>query len=253
MPPRTRNRYDPASVKPFRISRSKLDLFLQCPRCFYLDRRLGVSQPSGPPFSLNSAVDGLLKCEFDSYRERGAAHPLMVQNGIDAVPFRHARLEEWRDSLRRGISSAIAGTNLEITGGVDDVWESRTGELYIVDYKATAKAGEVSLDAEWQIAYKRQVEVYQWLFRKNGFTVSNTAYFVYCNGDLKKGSFEGCLHFSIKVIPYEGNAGWVDDVVNRMYVTLQSDRIPCAGEGCDLCEYRSSAAEVEGRRVASVV
>jgi hypothetical protein len=177
----------------------------------------------------------------------------MVQNGIDAVPFRHARLEEWRDSLRRGISSAIAGTNLEITGGVDDVWESRTGELYIVDYKATAKAGEVSLDAEWQIAYKRQVEVYQWLFRKNGFTVSNTAYFVYCNGDLKKGSFEGCLHFSIKVIPYEGNAGWVDDVVNRMYVTLQSDRIPCAGEGCDLCEYRSSAAEVEGRRVASVV
>lgn len=253
MPLRTRNLYDPGSAKPFRISRSKLDLFLQCPRCFYLDRRLGVSQPSGPPFSLNSAVDGLLKSEFDSYRERGIPHPLMVQSGIDAVPFRHSRLEEWRDSLRRGISTAVANTNLEITGGVDDVWESRSGELLIVDYKATAKAGEVSLDADWQIAYKRQIEVYQWLFRKNGFAVNDTAYFVYCNGDLKRGTFDGCLHFSIKVIPYEGKTEWIDGAVSRMYATLQSDCMPPSSDQCELCEYRNSAAQVEERRVAPVV
>jgi hypothetical protein len=177
----------------------------------------------------------------------------MVQNGIDAVPFRHSRLEEWRDSLRRGIAHAVADTNLEITGGVDDVWESRSGALHIVDCKATAKVGEVSLDADWQIAYKRQVEIYQWLFRKNGFTVSDTAYFVYCNGDLKRAAFDACLHFSIKVISYEGDAGWVDGVVTRMYATLQSERIPPPSEESELCDYRSSVAEVEGRRVASIV
>ena len=39
---RTRNLFDPKSKTPFRLSRTKLDLFLSCPRCFYLDRRLGV-------------------------------------------------------------------------------------------------------------------------------------------------------------------------------------------------------------------
>ena len=53
--------YIPGTLYPFRISRSKIDLFLNCPRCFYLDRRLGVAQPPGYPFSLNSAVDKLLK------------------------------------------------------------------------------------------------------------------------------------------------------------------------------------------------
>jgi hypothetical protein len=57
--------FDPGSDKPFPLSRSKVELYLNCPRCFYLDRRLGIGRPSGPPFNLNSAVDALLKREFD--------------------------------------------------------------------------------------------------------------------------------------------------------------------------------------------
>ncbi|MEK7077575.1 MAG: hypothetical protein AAB928_00560, partial [Patescibacteria group bacterium] len=64
-PRRSRNLFNPDSKTPFRLSRSKIDLFLNCPRCFYLDRRLGVAQPPGYPFALNSAVDKLLKKEFD--------------------------------------------------------------------------------------------------------------------------------------------------------------------------------------------
>ena len=30
-----------------------------------------------------------------------------------------------------------------------------------------------TLDKEWQNGYKRQMEFYQWLLRKNGFKVSN--------------------------------------------------------------------------------
>ena len=35
--------------EPFELSRSKVDLFLQCPRCFYLDRseKHRISRPSG--------------------------------------------------------------------------------------------------------------------------------------------------------------------------------------------------------------
>ena len=74
-PPRSRNIYDPLSVKPYKLSRSKLELFMRCKRCFYIDRRLGVGHPSGYPFSLNIAVDELLKKEFDIYRLEQKVHP----------------------------------------------------------------------------------------------------------------------------------------------------------------------------------
>ena len=58
-PQRKRNMYDPENDQPFKLSRSKIDLFLSCPRCFYVDRRLGVGRPPGFPFNLNTAVDTL--------------------------------------------------------------------------------------------------------------------------------------------------------------------------------------------------
>jgi len=92
-PNRIKNRYDGNSSELFRLSRSKIDLFINCPRCFYLDRKLGVAQPPGFPFSLNSAVDKLLKKEFDIHRAKREAHPLMRHYTIDAVPFAHPKLD----------------------------------------------------------------------------------------------------------------------------------------------------------------
>lgn len=86
---RTSNLYNPNGAEPFKISRSKIDLFLACPRYFYIDRRLGVGRLPGFPFSLNVAVDTLLKKEFDYHRVNQSAHPLMKQYGVDAVPFRY--------------------------------------------------------------------------------------------------------------------------------------------------------------------
>lgn len=234
---RIRNIFDPTSPEPFRLSRSKIDAFIKCARCFYLDRRLGVSQPPGYPFSLNSAVDTLLKKEFDIRRAKGEAHPLMKKYKIDAIPFAHAQLEEWRDSLRRGITY-LHPTNLLITGGVDDVWVKPSGELIIVDYKATSKEDEVTLDADWQIGYKRQMEIYQWLFRKNGFKVSSVGYFVYCNGKTDREAFDGVLEFDIKLIPYEGDDSWVDGTIIAAHECLMSDAMPGEGAECDYCLYR---------------
>ena len=242
---RKRNLYDKDSTEPFRLSRSKIDLFLNCPRCFYLDRRLGIAQPPGYPFSLNTAVDKLLKKEFDEYREKGTTHPLIKKYGIDAIPFSHEKMDEWRDSLRRGISVPIDGTNVIVTGGVDDVWVKPNKELIIVDYKATSKEAEVTLDAEWQIGYKRQMEIYQWLFRKNGFDVSPTGYFVYCNGNANKDAFDAKLEFDIKLLAYEGNTDWVEQTILEAIQCLQSDELPESGEECDFCKYRAAVREIE--------
>jgi len=100
---RIRNLFDPSSKVPYKLSRSKIELFLNCPRCFYLDRRLGVGQPPGYPFTLNSAVDKLLKKEFDIHRKSGSPHPLMKAYGLDLIPFQHEKMDEWRDALGGGI------------------------------------------------------------------------------------------------------------------------------------------------------
>ena len=131
--------FDPESKAPFTLSRSKIDLFCECQRCAYLDLKLGVKRVSGPSFTLNNAVDELFKREFDIHRAAKTTHPLMKSYGIDAVPFDDPRMDEWRDALRRGIGYLHKPTNLYLRGGIDDVWVTPTGELIIVDYKATSK------------------------------------------------------------------------------------------------------------------
>ena len=244
-PKRKKNLYNPHSSEVFRLSRSKIDLFISCPRCFYLDRKLGVAQPPGFPFSLNSAVDKLLKIEFDIHRANGTAHPLMKHYRVDAIPLAHEKIDEWRDALRGGITFPIDNTNVIITGGIDDIWVSPDKELIIVDYKATSKEEEVTLDAEWQDGYKRQMEIYQWLFRKNGFKVSKTGYFVYCNGNTDKKSFDAKLEFDIKLLPYVGDDSWVEGVIFDAIECLKSDTLPDSGSDCDFCKYREAVKVFE--------
>lgn len=242
-PRRSRNLFDPQSEIPFRLSRSKLDLFLNCPRCFYLDRRLGIGQPPGPPFTLNSAVDKLLKKEFDVHRINGTSHPLLKNYGLNFIPFKHKDIEKWRDALGGGVEYLHKPTNFLITGGIDDVWTNQKGELIVVDYKATVTDKEINLDDEWKIVYKRQMEIYQWLFRKNGFKVSDTGYFVYCNGDADKKAFDGKLEFSVKLIPYEGNDGWVEKAIFNAHECLMGDIPPC-GVDCDFCSYNREISKI---------
>ena len=76
--------FSPDSKEPFVLSRSRIDNFLDCRRCFYLTNRVGIARPPSFPFNLNNAVDELLKNEFDIYREKGEPHPIMVENNLKA-------------------------------------------------------------------------------------------------------------------------------------------------------------------------
>ncbi len=240
---RSSNLFDPLSKAPFKLSRSKIDLFIECERCFYLDRRLGVARPAGFPFTLNSAVDHLLKKEFDIHRVKKTPHPLMKAYGLDAVPFAHKDLERWRKNFE-GVRYEEKDSNFLVTGAIDDVWVNKKDELMVVDYKATSKDSEVNLDAEWQDGYKRQMEVYQWLLSKNGFTVSSTGYFVYANGLRDREAFDGRLEFHIKLIPYEGNTSWILPTLGKIRQLLMDEALPKASDQCEYCRYRGAAGNV---------
>ena len=103
----------------------------------------------------------------------------------------------------------------------------------------------MSLDAEWQDGYKRQMEIYQWLFRKNGFAVLPIGYFVYCNGNADAAAFDARLEFDIKVIPYVGNTDWVEATIVNMKKCLMDKNIPAASVECDYCAYFNKRAQHE--------
>jgi CRISPR/Cas system-associated exonuclease Cas4 (RecB family) len=228
----------------FRLSRSKIALYLECPRCFYIDNELGVARPPGFPFNLNSAVDALLKKEFDIHRAAGSKHPLMAQYGIDVVPFAHRELDTWRENFK-GIEHHHKGTGLVISGAVDDVWVNPAGELIVVDYKSTSKDGKIeTLDEGWHDGYKRQMEIYQWLLRQNGFTVSPTGYWVYANASKDRAAFDGKLEFELTLISYKGSTDWVEDTLKKLKLCLDANEVPLATADCDYCRYREAAGHV---------
>ena len=243
-PKRTYDIYNPSSKLPFKLSRSRIENFVSCPRCFYIDRRLGIDKPPPYPYTLSSAVDKLLKKEFDIHRAEGTAHPLMKHYKIDAIPISDKLIDDWRNT-KVGIRHLHKPTNLLVFGGVDDIWIDPKGKLIIVDYKTTAKEREINIDAPWQMSYKRQLEIYQWLFKQNGYEVSDTAYFVYCNGRLDKQAFDAKLEFRIKVIPYKGSSEWVDEALVKIKECLDSNDLPKASPNCDYCAYRKQTQIVE--------
>ena len=238
----TRNLFNPKSETPYTLSRSKFELFGECPRCFYMSCRFGLGRPSMPAFTLNSAVDILLKNEFDLLRQAGESHELMKQYHLAAVPLNHPDLTKWRgetpETRYKGASALHQPTNFLLTGMIDDVWQSDNGELIIVDYKSTSTSKEISLEDEYKQAYKRQMEFYQYLFRLLGFNVCNTGYFVFANATKNREKFDGKLEFDMSIIAHRGDDSWIDKKLALAKECLMTNRIPNPSENCEFCEYR---------------
>ncbi|MGH8129716.1 MAG: PD-(D/E)XK nuclease family protein [Steroidobacteraceae bacterium] len=228
------------SLQRRQLSRSKIDLFVECPRCLYLDVARGIPRPSGPPFTLNNAVDALMKAEFDRYRAAREPHPLFTGVGLDAVPFAHAELDRWRHNFT-GVRWLDDATGWTLFGAIDDLWQARSGELIVADYKATSRT-EMPTAQTLYPSYRRQMDVYQFLVRRQGFEVSNRGWFVYTNGDGRAGQFGDKLCFTTAMVPYDGNDDWVLDTFRRAAATVESGNLPRSGEDCKYCAYVSTAS-----------
>lgn len=245
---RERNKpYVPGQKDVFKVSRSKIELFMQCPRCYWLNLRLKIKRPNGPPFNINKTIDELFKKEFDVYRAKGEPHPMMTDNQVKAIPFAHTDLNTWRTNFT-GVAAVHEPTNFHVFGAIDDVWVNDAGELIVVDYKATSKQADINIDSDWQISYKRQLEIYQWLLRANGFKVNNTGYFVYTNARIDLDGFNDRVEFITKLIPYEGSDSWVEPTLIKMKQCLDGD-MPAVGTAamggdCDFCLYARARTEL---------
>lgn len=213
-----------------KLSRSKLELFLDCPRCFWLDMKKGLKRPPPAPYTINSAIDALLKQEFDVCRQNGVAHYLIKKYNINAIPYKSDKIDSWRHNFT-GIQFHHKPTDFLVFGAVDDVWVNPQGELIVVDYKATG-ANSYRIYP----AYKRQMEVYQWLLLANGFKVSKTGYFLFAKVNKPGGFAAGKLSFDLFLEPLEGGSAWVEPSIFEAKKLLDQ-AIPAYGEKCLYCQF----------------
>lgn len=169
----------------------------------------------------------------------------MVKYKVKAVPFQHESMDDWRENFK-GVQHLHKPTNFLITGAVDDVWVDSKGKLIVVDYKSTSTTKDIDLNdgTPWKEGYKRQMEIYQWLLRQNGFAVSDTGYFVYVNADTSQDAFDGKLVFDEQIIAYKGDDGWVEKAIIDAHKCLLKKKAPKNSSDCEWCQYREHASAV---------
>ena len=79
--------------------------------------------------------------------------------------------------------------------------------------------------------------MYQWLFRKNGFKVSNEGYLVYINGLRNEPMFNKQLNFELHLIKLECNDDWVEETILKAVTLLEKNELPLASKKCNTCTY----------------
>ncbi len=242
--------YTPNQTADFKISRGRFSNFLTCKRCFYLDRVMGLDPPGTPGWTLNETTDLLLKKEFDECRELQTPHRLFASNGLGhVVPFDHPEMDNWRNSLHRGLMLRHKDTSIILTGGIDDIWQdTRTKQLIVVDYKSQAKKGLVDkqdyLDDPYHEGYKLQMNFYAYLLKGMGFDVHPTSYFLVCNAKRDDDGFHKTMNFDEYLVPYNWTTDGLEEQLDEMVALMNQHEIPEPNECCKNCAYADQYAKV---------
>lgn len=249
--PREKNIYVPGSTVPHRLSRFRISMFEKCRRCFYHYSRDGIKDPEFERGgNLYQVMDRRWKVAMDrSFAER-KPHPVLQTHGLDLLPFRCPEFPRWRDTME-GATYLHKETNFLVQGIIDDLWiDVRTGLLRVVDFKTTTiedpatmtkmqKKGrskkQLQDDLELWDSYRRQIEVYQWIFRQKQYDVLNTGHFVLAKvrEDL---SSESQLRFDHVIKDHEGDDRWVEPKLHDIKACLESNDYPPANPICKLCK-----------------
>ena len=243
-------RFDPDSEDAFTVSRTRIQNFLDCPRCFYLQNRLAIKALKSLPFRLNSATDTLLKKTFDTAREKQIPHRYFKKNNIDLVPFNHKNMNQWRENFQ-GVKYHYKKANLIVQGAVDDILINlKTKELSPIEFKSTqTKDGESVkyLGKPHHKFWKNQLEVYGYLLEKNGFKISENSYIVFCNAEIHHEEWSEKLNFDVQVINYKIDYTWVESTLDKIKDLLIQDTMPDFSDPdhCDICRYLQEHKEIK--------
>ena len=160
-------------MKNYRLSPTSLNLFLECPRCFWLKIKEDIKRPEQPASTLPRGMDILIKKYFDKWRPH--EYPPELKGKISGKLIQdQALLNRWRN-WRTGLQyvDSSLGNSL-IFGALDECFVD--GDVYMpADYKTRGfelKEGSIEY-------FQNQLNCYTFLLEKNNYKVNNKAYLIY--------------------------------------------------------------------------
>lgn len=223
--------------KHIQLSPSSLNLYLECPLCFWLAKCKGIRRPPPYPYALNTAVDILLKQEFDSYRAKKEPHPLIVESNIQAKLFSDQnKLNQWRNNFE-GIRYYDPKIGATLFGAVDDVLEFPDGKLAPLDYKSTGSSVPRVYDR-----FQLQMDVYSYLLGKNGFSISKKGYLAFYIVD-KKNGFGDRLPFRKELHEITTDTSYVQKLFEEAVALIGKDAPPTHRQECQFGQWLGRVAK----------
>ncbi len=223
--------------KPIQLSPNSLNLYYECPLCFWLDKRQGVRRPQPYPYALNAAVDILLKQEFDKYRKKRELHPLLVAFNVPAKLFPNQKLlDEWRNNYK-GIRYYDTELQATLFGAVDDVLEFTDGKLAPMDYKSTG-----SKVANVYDRFQLQMDIYTFLLEKNGYKTTGKGVLAFYIVD-KENGFDGKLPFRKEIHVIDTDPSYVQKLFKEAVALLRKDAPKYHSPDCQYGQWLKGVSE----------
>jgi len=219
------------------LSPNSLNLYLECPHCFWLEKREGIKRPPPYPYALNTAVDILLKQEFDKYRKKKELHPLLVANNIPAKLFPNQKLlDEWRSNFK-GLRYYDAELDATLFGAVDDILEFSDGRLAPLDYKSTGSKVATIYDR-----FQLQMDVYTFLLEKNGYKTVRKGCLAFYVVD-KENGFIDRLPFKKEIHMINTDPSYVQGLFKEAVELLRKDEPPAHSQDCKFGQWLNQAKQ----------
>ncbi|MFH1776498.1 MAG: PD-(D/E)XK nuclease family protein [Candidatus Omnitrophota bacterium] len=217
----------------FRLSPSTLNIFLECPRCFWLHMRKKIQRPRGIFPSLPGGMDMVIKEYFDSFRKTQTLPP-EIKDKIDGRLFPdQVLLSDWRN-WRKGLVYADEKLNAMLTGALDDCIV--LDNCYIpLDYKTRGFAP----DSNSRKYYGNQLDCYLLLLEANGFKTPDYAYLVYYYPHKVKNG--GMVEFSIEPVKVSADAQQGRETFTKA-IKLLAGPIPVKNNTCEYCSWLEKRA-----------
>lgn len=218
------------------LSPSKLNLFQECPLCFWLSEVKGVHRPQGPFSSLPNGLDRLIKEYFDQYRVLGKVPP-ELEGKVEGKPFSdQALMDKWRN-WKTGLSYTDDTLNAVLFGALDECFVN--GDYYIpVDYKTRG----FDLKEDSTSYYQTQLDCYAFLLEKSGYPTPSFGYLIYYIP--KKVEENGLIKFRIEPQKMETNPQRAYEVFAKA-LQLIANPAPASHSGCQFCSWGNDFPDFE--------
>jgi hypothetical protein len=217
-------------MTPYKFSPSSLSLLKDCPRCFWLQFNKNIKHPETIFPSLPSGMDKILKEHFDRFMKKQQLPPeLKGLNGEVKLFDNEELLKVWRSNFK-GIQWTDKNGNV-FRGAVDNILQ-KGKKLIVLDYKTRG----FPLKEDTHEHYQDQLDIYNFLLRKNGYDTEEYAYLLFYH---PTGVHEsGAVDFQADLVKMAISVKNAEKIFKEALAVLEST-MPKPGEECGFCEWRS--------------